>query len=163
MRSRVQLQVVGNQSSSEMQSRTPPAVEAFKAHRSIGAGPPRARLSCSWRVFPCFLGSGLRQSLLSSLPDVSWLVGLPPTPCAAYLVGVTSSASQFGLAPALASEVDTVAASLGITPAELIDRAVRRELARQLLDGVFDRADGMDPDEAMSLVYSERDAARSQS
>jgi hypothetical protein len=76
---------------------------------------------------------------------------------------MTSSASEFGLAPALASEVDTVAASLGISPAELIDRAVRRELARQLLDGVFDRAGGMDPDEAMRLVYAERDAARSQS
>jgi len=76
---------------------------------------------------------------------------------------VSSSASEFVLAPALASEVDNVAASLGVTPGEFIDRAVRRELARQLLDGVFDRAGGMDSDEAMSLVYAERDAARSAS
>lgn len=80
-----------------------------------------------------------------------------------YLGRMTSSASQIRLAPALASEVEAVAASLGITPAELIDRAVRREIARQLLDGVFDRADGMDPDEAMRLVYAERDAVRSKS
>lgn len=82
---------------------------------------------------------------------------------AAYLAGVTASPSEFGLAPTLASEVDNVAASLGISPGELIDRAVRRELARQLLDGVFDQADGMDPDEATRLVYAERDASRSQS
>lgn len=76
---------------------------------------------------------------------------------------MTASASEFGLAPTLASEVDNLAASLGISPGQLIERAVRRELARQLLEGVFDQAEDMDPDEAMRLVYAERDASRPQS
>ena len=75
---------------------------------------------------------------------------------------MTASASEFSLAPELASEVGNVAATLGISPEELIERAVRHELARQLLDGVFDRAGGLDPDDALRLVYAERDASRSQ-
>lgn len=73
-----------------------------------------------------------------------------------------ASASASSLAPELASEAGNVAAALGISPEELIDRAVRHQLARQLLDGVFDRAGGLDPDEALRLVNAERDASRSQ-
>lgn len=76
---------------------------------------------------------------------------------------MTVSPTDFELAQELANEVAQVAASLGISPAELVDRAVRRELARQLLEGVFGRAGDLEADEAMRLVYAERDAARTKS
>lgn len=73
---------------------------------------------------------------------------------------MSAAPDDFRLAPDRAAELVRVAGLLGISPEELLDRAVRRELARALLDGAYSQADGLDGDAALSLVYSERDAAR---
>ncbi len=73
---------------------------------------------------------------------------------------MSTASDDFQLTPELASELAEVAASLGIAPSELLDRAVRRELASALLEDVYRGADGLDPDGALDLVHSEREAVR---
>ena len=73
---------------------------------------------------------------------------------------MSSASDDFRLTRALASELAEVAASLGIALSELLDRAVRRELASALLEDVYRGTDGLDADDALGLVYTEKEAAR---
>lgn len=73
---------------------------------------------------------------------------------------MSSAPDNLRLTPERATELAEVAAALGITPSELLDRAVRRELASALLEDVYRGTDGLDADDALGLVYTEKEAAR---
>jgi hypothetical protein len=73
---------------------------------------------------------------------------------------MSSAPDDLRLTPERATELAEVAAALGIAPSELLDRAVRRELASALLEDVYRGTDGLDADNALSLVYTEKEAAR---
>lgn len=73
---------------------------------------------------------------------------------------MSSAPDELRLTPERATELAEVAAALGIAPSELLDRAVRRELASALLEDVYRGTDGLDADDALGLVYEEKEAAR---
>jgi hypothetical protein len=73
---------------------------------------------------------------------------------------MSSAPDDLRLTSERAAELAEVAAALGIAPSELLDRAVRRELASALLEDVYRGADGLEPDAALDLVYSEKEAVR---
>ena len=71
---------------------------------------------------------------------------------------MSTAPDDLRLTPERATELAEVAAALGIAPAELLDRAVRRELASALLEVFYRETDGLDADDALDLVYSEKEA-----
>jgi hypothetical protein len=75
---------------------------------------------------------------------------------------MSTAPDDLRLTPERATELAEVAAALGIAPSELLDRAVRRELASALLEDVYRGANGLDADDALKLVYSEKEAIRNQ-
>jgi hypothetical protein len=75
---------------------------------------------------------------------------------------MSTAPDDLRLTPERATELAEVAAVLGIAPSELLDRAVRRELASALLEDVYRGANGLDPDDSLKLVYSEKEAVRNQ-
>jgi hypothetical protein len=75
---------------------------------------------------------------------------------------MSTAPDDLRLTPERATELAEVAAALGIAPSELLDRAVRRELASALLEDVYRGANGLDADDALKLAYSEKEAIRNQ-